>query len=84
MRTRNARLLAVTCAIALAVAVGSVSGGGKKSRGPTFEVAKLAVGGVHACAWMKDGSTSCWGWNDAGELGASAPLRRGIRRPVRT
>lgn len=35
--------------------------------------AKLAVGYVHACALMVDGTLRCWGHNDVGQLGYGTP-----------
>jgi alpha-tubulin suppressor-like RCC1 family protein len=32
-------------------------------------VAQIAAGGDHTCALMTDGTVTCWGWNDHGELG---------------
>lgn len=36
-------------------------------------VARLALGSVHSCALLHDGSVRCWGSNQVGQLGAPAP-----------
>src|SRR5262245_41160296 len=36
---------------------------------PLTGVAQVAVGQLHACAAMVDGTVRCWGWNAYGELG---------------
>jgi alpha-tubulin suppressor-like RCC1 family protein len=40
----------------------------------TLSVAKqLALGGYHSCALREDGRVLCWGHNEYGQLGSSAP-----------
>ena len=36
----------------------------------------LSVGGYHACAILDDGSVSCWGRNDYGQLGDGTSVSR--------
>ena len=45
-------------------------------------VADLAVGGFHACAVLEDGSVSCWGDNDYGQLGDGTMENRAEPTPV--
>ena len=37
--------------------------------GACVPVTQLALGGSHSCALLKDGTTKCWGNNNAGQLG---------------
>ena len=41
------------------------------------EIAALGVGGLHVCATRADGTLTCWGENDLGQLGLGDTLDRG-------
>ncbi len=51
---------------------GSESGG--EDGLPSAAAIDLAVGRLHACALVEDGSVRCWGYSDRGQLGNGAPL----------
>lgn len=42
------------------------------------QVAELALGSMHACALMTDGSVRCWGENRAGQLGLGDEVQRTV------
>ena len=48
---------------------GAVHGGGKRIR-------SLAVGTFHACAVLDDGTATCWGLNDQGQVGDGTTTNR--------
>ena len=35
--------------------------------------ARVAAGSAHSCVVLEDGTVRCWGWNDFGQLGNTAP-----------
>lgn len=47
-------------------------------------VTAVAAGRKHTCAVVDRAEVSCWGLNDAGQLGASAPVSADEPRPVPT
>ncbi len=41
---------------------------------PSASAIDLAVGRLHSCALVEDGTVRCWGYSDRGQLGNGAPL----------
>ena len=39
-------------------------------------VASVALGGDHSCALLQDGSATCWGDNEKGQLGDGSPAKK--------
>jgi alpha-tubulin suppressor-like RCC1 family protein len=39
-------------------------------------VAQVALGGDHSCALLQDGSATCWGDNEKGQLGDGSPAKK--------
>jgi alpha-tubulin suppressor-like RCC1 family protein len=44
------------------------------------DVSAISVGGGHTCALLRDGTVSCWGMNDYGQIGNMAPT--GLPTPM--
>ena len=45
-------------------------------------VTAIAGGGFHTCAASADGTVTCWGSNDSGQLGDGTTMNRGAPAPV--
>jgi hypothetical protein len=41
-------------------------------------VIDIAAGGYHTCALISDGTVTCWGWNDIGQLGDGSTTNRNV------
>ena len=67
-----------------AVGVGTQSGQPvvKPSQVSLDHIAQISLGGGHACALRDDGTVSCWGFNDYGQLGEGTNKRRTTPTPV--
>lgn len=74
-KTRTRRLLAVTLSAVLSAAFVEAAARADQGEGsPIAPVtaaaeARIAVGGLHACAVLADRTAQCWGNNDQGQLG---------------
>lgn len=49
---------------------------------PLPDVSKIAVGSVHSCALVTDGTVQCWGYNGLGLLGNGTTVDSGFPVPV--
>jgi hypothetical protein len=72
-------------ACGVACAGGQSCIGGRCAAGPRSSPLEVAVGRVHACARLGDGTLSCWGVNSAGQLGdgTSSDRAQPVTPPVR-
>jgi hypothetical protein len=79
-RTLGAVLIAIVVAAACSVLAGSASAT-PSTGGATSPITQIAGGGAHTCALHLDGTLTCWGANDAGQLGIGTSTR-GSTTPV--
>jgi len=58
------------------------AGTGTAPRASSAALVAIAPGGAHTCALAGDGTASCWGGNDRGQLGDGTTMRRAAPTPV--
>ena len=80
--TQAAGLVSAVVLVVVAAAglVGAAATGARAS--VSAPVTAIAAGGAHSCALAADGTVSCWGKDDAGQLGNGLVTTSATSTPV--